>query len=315
MKVVTQEIFISPLQQDILCALLYFDIFNYPLRSGEVFRFLRTNSDDERIVEHNLQLLSQQQLIFSFGEFYTLQNNPDLMNRRIRGNKLAATRIPLAQKQAKLIAAFPFVRAVMASGSLSKDFMDEKSDLDFFIVTEPGKLWMARTMLVMFKRLFLFNSHKNFCINYFVDEHHLRIEEQNLFTATELATVMPLYNWQIYFDLQTQNIQWLKGYFPNYQPRKPLTVINVKTWFGKPLLEKLLSIFGNSLELLFMKLTLKRWNRIYKDKYGDADFKVAFKTNGHTSKNHPRNYQKTVIERYKQKVDDFSVKHDIGLHA
>ena len=96
--------------------------------------------------------------------------------------------------------------------------MDEKSDLDFFIITAPKRLWIARTLLVMYKRFFLFNSHKYFCVNYFVDEDHLEIEEKNLFTATELATVIPLYGQVHYTNLLKAN-PWLKRFFPNYTPR------------------------------------------------------------------------------------------------
>src|SRR5690606_3777846 len=104
-----------------------------------------------------------------------------------RGNLMANKFSDIARKKAKLISQFPFVRGVMASGSLSKGYADEKSDIDFFIITIPNRLWIARTLLVLYKRIFLLNSHKFFCVNYFVDEKHLGIEEKNLFTATELA--------------------------------------------------------------------------------------------------------------------------------
>jgi hypothetical protein len=71
----------------------------------------------------------------------------------------------------------------------------------------------------MYKRLFLKGSHKHFCVNYFIDEDHLEIEEKNLFTATELATVLPLYGSQQYTKLIKTN-RWLKSFFPNYVPRR-----------------------------------------------------------------------------------------------
>ncbi len=126
----------------------------------------------------------------------------------------------------KLISRFPFVRAVLASGSLSKGYMDEKSDIDFFIITAPHRLWIARTLLVLYKRLFLGGSHKHFCVNYFVDEDHLEIEEKNLFTATELATVLPLYGAEQYKSLIKTN-GWVRDFFPNYIARSTENVSSV----------------------------------------------------------------------------------------
>ncbi len=97
--------------------------------------------------------------------------------------------------------------------------MDERSDLDFFIITAPNRLWIARTLLVLYKRVFLANSHKHFCVNYFIDEKHLEIEEKNLFTATELATVIPLYGSKQYENLQGVN-SWLARILPQLYTTK-----------------------------------------------------------------------------------------------
>jgi hypothetical protein len=294
----------------VIKALLYFDIFNYPLKSEEVFKFLGMNSVTENDVSNSLASLARENYLFHFMDLYSIQKNEALMQRRLNGNALAEKYLPLAQRKALFIGKFPFIRGVFASGSLSKNYMDDKSDLDFFIITAPGRLWIARTLLVMYKRLFLGNSHKYFCVNYFIDEAHLEIEEKNQFTATELATLIPLYNSGLYYELISAN-GWVKQYFPNMKLRKPDISIDKKITFMKRLSESLLNISG--IEKLFMKVTLLRWKRIYQHKYSPAEFEVAFKTKDYASKNHPNQYQRKVIERYEQKVSEFSNKHNIIL--
>lgn len=189
--------------------------------------------------------------------------------------------------------------------------MDEKSDIDFFIITKPGRLWIARTLLVMYKRIFLFNSHKFFCVNYFVDTDHLEIEEKNLFTATELATLIPLSGIDHYKNLVGSN-GWLKEFFPNFQPKAMDTIRSSRNAF-KNTVESFFDLFGGRyLENFFMNLTLKRWKKLYDQKYSGADFEVAFKTRKYVSKNHPNHYQRRVIELYKQKLSVFAEKHDIA---
>jgi len=291
----------SSLQESILNTLAYYDIFNYPLKCGEVLQFVSFKNTSKDEIEQELNSLVARGIIFKFDELYSLQNDVHYVQRRLRGNSEAEKYIPLAKEKAETIMRFPFVRSVMASGSLSKGYMDENSDLDFFIVTTSGRLWIARTLLVLYKRIFLSNSHKYFCVNYFIDEDHLELEEKNLFTATELATVIPLCGVSHYLRLHKKNT-WLLDFFPNYCRRETPNGAT-PTFRYKKILEDIIDfIAGNRLNTFFMKITLNRWKRLYQSDYSAADFEVAFKTKKHSSKNHPRNYQKKVIELYEKKL-------------
>ncbi len=312
MKAATLDRILSNMDEQIIRTLLYYDIFNYPLNSEEVFRFLGINHIDESIVVSRLLNLKERQIIFQFDNFFTLKNSQAVVDRRVKGNIEAEKYLVLAEKKGKLISKFPFVRAVLASGSLSKGYMDENSDLDFFIITAPQRLWIARTLLVLYKRLFLFNSHKYFCVNYFVDEDHLEIEEKNLFTATELATVIPLYGSTQFENLHRANA-WVKDFFPNYNPKRIVDVPVSKASLGKRIMEKLLNLFfANTLEKYFQYKTVSRWKSQYQQNYSATDFKVAFKSKSYASKNHPRNYQKKIMELYTEKLKSSGLGPDLA---
>jgi hypothetical protein len=297
------------LREQVVRTLLYFDIFSYPLKVNEVFNFLQINSIDESDVAGCLQSLAENDHIFRFGEYFGLQHEQKYVHRRIKGNEKAEEFLIIAKRKARFIARFPFVRAVMASGSLSKGYMDENSDLDFFIVTKPDRLWIARTLLVMYKRIFLFNSHKLFCVNYFVDTAHLEIEEKNLFTATELATLIPLVNYDCYSSLQNAN-SWLLDFFPNFQVRRNDTDGKMQSNFPRSMMEALLNPVAAVLDKFFMTVTLRRWVKIYGKDYPQKDFAIAFKTKRHVSKNHPRHYQKKILELYQLKLVQYQNRLD-----
>jgi hypothetical protein len=296
---------IKPLNQtlskSIINTLSYYDIFNYPLKCEEVYRFLGTNHVNENDVKEKLIGLSKDGIVFQYGDFFTLQNSETPVLRRIKGNEEAARCLKFAKHKAKFIMNFPFVRAVMASGSLSKGYMDEHSDLDFFVVTKPKRLWIARSLLVFYRKVFLFNSYKNFCVNYFVDSEHLEIEEQNIFTATELATAIPLEGAEYYTALHKAN-SWVVTLLPNFRQQSitdvPLSRVNGLKGF----IERLLNILhADGLNRILMKLTLNRWKALYKKFYSDADFNVAFKTKEYASKGHPKHYQKKVLDLHSEK--------------
>jgi hypothetical protein len=294
----------SSIYEATIRTLLYFDLFNYPLKKDEILQFLGRPSLKSEL-DGALDILVENKFIFEFNEFFSVQNKRENIVRRVKGNELAGKLLPLAKQKARLIGKFPFVVSVMASGSLSKGYMDEKSDLDFFIITDPGRLWIARMLLVVYKRIFLLNSSRHFCVNYFISSDKLEIEEKNQFTATELATVIPLYGEKLYFDLIRSN-GWLTGFYPNYIPRTVLTK-SEKNDFFKTIFEKCINFFGGKrFDKWCMRQTQKRWERMYKHQYNHSDFEIAFKSKQHASKNHPKNYQKTVIKDLEAKWDSFA---------
>jgi len=288
------------LEDQVIKTLLYFDIFNYPLKSVEVLKFLRRESSVEQVTQC-LNELTKKQSVFRFGDLYSLHEEENNIMRRRAGNAAAEKWLAIAKKRASFIAKFPYVRAVMASGSLSKGYMDEKSDLDFFVVTAPGRLWVARTLLVMYKRMFLGNSHKQFCVNYFVDETHLEIEEKNLFTATELVTLLPLYNHDAYKAVIHSN-GWVRHFFPNFECAAPDGQQAKRSAIVRNTMELLIAPVSVLFDRFFMWISLRRWHRLYGKQYSKEDFQIAFKTRRHVSKNHPSHYQKKILGLYECKL-------------
>jgi hypothetical protein len=308
MTVLTENLTISYVEEKIIHTLLYYDIFNYPLKAEEIFWFLGAPQSSPGELEKKLISLKRKGVVFQFGNLFSIQNNEANALRRIRGNEEAKKALPKAAKQAKLIGKFPFVRSVMASGSLAKGFMDKDSDLDFFIITEPKRLWIARTLLVAYKRIFLFNSHRHFCVNYFLDSDHLQLDEKNLFTATELATVIPLFGKEFYLRLHEENA-WIAKLLPNYQSKSTEGVSISHRGFVKRMTEAFINfLFPERVDAFFQSLTKNRWQRIYRKFYAEQDFQIAFKSRNYTSKNHPNHYQQKVQDMLNCKIQKFDMK-------
>jgi predicted nucleotidyltransferase len=300
---------ISTLSEGIIKALLYYDLFDYPLTSEEIFKTLPSNHVTPRDVQLELDVLVQRTLVYRLGEFFSVQSNPALGTKRIQANLLAGKHLKIAAEKAKLISRFPFIRSVMISGSLSKGYADEKSDIDFFVVTQPGRLWITRSLLALYRRVAYLNSRKYFCINYFIDQDHLEIEEKNLFTATELTTLLPLYGLAEHQRLMSCN-EWVKKFFPNYQII-PVEIETPPSPIFKRLVEHLINLcIPDKLDNLLMGVALRRWQSIYGRSLGADEFQLAFKTRRSVSKSHPLGFQNKIITRYEERVRSFI--HSIG---
>lgn len=278
-------------------ALLYFDIFSYPLTADEVFRFSRYPDVRLEDVAEKLALLRESGHVFQCGAFFQLIDDPSRASLRQEYNRRADQFLPVAARMARLIGHFPWIRGVFVSGSLSKHCMRPDSDIDFFLITEPGRLWLARTLLAIFKKVFLFNSHKYFCINYFIDTEHLEIADKNLFAAAETTTLLPMYGSEWYAAFSRSNA-WAYSFFPHFPVRPHTEVPPHRRGPVKKMLEAMFrNRLGDWLDRAAMQVTMRFWKR----KFGHLDaglFDHAFRSGRHVSKHHPLGFQHRVMKEY-----------------
>lgn len=273
-------------------------MFDYPLKKREIYIFLTQKATPVEF-DKALNTLIEESAIFKLGDFYCLFNNYALAERRKKGNDRAAILLKKADKAANFIAGFPFVRGVAVSGSLSKKFADEDADIDFFIVTAPNRLWIARTFLHVFKKItFLFNLQDFFCMNYFVDEEGLCIREKNIYTAIEVSTILPVCGMAIFERFYAEN-NWTKKYLPNNYMHISSAGEIKRNWFTLAIERIFDNRLGNLLDTFLMKLTAKSWNKkTRKKKKNSKGILLGMHTDKHFSKPNPENFQKKILQRY-----------------
>ena len=294
------------LKESILNVLIYYDIFHYPLTIEEIFKSCPQKCNKKQ-VEECLEKLEEEKLVFKFEKFYTLHNKLDLILRRLDGNQRAKRYLKTARLFIKIIASFPFVRAIFVSGSISKNYADKNSDVDFFVIAEPNRIWILKTMLILFKKTILLNHNKYFCANYIIDSEHLTIPTQNIYTSLEIVTLIPVYG-KHYCKKFYQENQWVKGFYPNYPLPGLEQIPKCKKRYGKFIIEKLLNNrFGNKLDDLMLRLVTKYWQIKHgKDYQSQDDYQAAITHTKQTSRAHWRNFHKSVFSDLESKKKTFN---------
>jgi predicted nucleotidyltransferase len=294
---------------DTLKTILYFSIFNYPLKLEEICSF--SISKDKETIQKDLDELVSKKIICQLEGFYLIDNNHKAIEKRKKGNQMALEALVKAKERATFISKFPFVEAVGVSGSLSKGYYDAESDIDFFVITKPNKLWLCRTFLMLYKKIFLFNSRKYFCINYFMSSNSLEVAEKNRFTATEIKTLIPFQGKSAFETFYKKN-GWVSDVFGEINPE----LESIGT-IQKPMLTKMLEkVFdakiGNVVDRLFKNFTVYFWKIKFRQMHDD-DFKIALKSTKNISKHHPLNFQKKVISALNEKYEEIRKTHNIEL--
>jgi hypothetical protein len=309
-KTPTDIVSLSPIQAAVIKTLLYFDIFRYPLTKEEVYENCQGEGCEDELLYSELRLLLLRGLIFEKEGFYHLSTDNTLIERRKKGNEHALAFIPKAKSFTKLISLFPFVEAVFISGSLAKGFVDEESDIDYFIITRPGRLWVCRTCLILFKKIFLLNSKKYFCVNYFIDSDNLLLPDQNIFTATELVFAKPFYNPEMCFRFIESN-DWRHAFYPN----KPLPgmqeVQKARRKGMKQVFEWILKgSIGEKLDSWCFRTTLRFWKKKFAN-FDESEFDLNFRSRKNVSKHHPGGFQFRVLKSHTENINAFSEKHRV----
>jgi hypothetical protein len=282
----------------IIKTLGYFGIFSYPLTPAEIHRFLPAGCSPEEM-ETTLHSMALEQKVScsSFG-FYSLEPNEPWSVNRLAGNERAFALLSRSHRFVKIIRSFPFVEAIAISGSLSKYYAAADADIDYFIITRSNRLWISRTLLHLFKKLtFIPGCQHYFCMNYFVDTDAMEMADRNIYTAIEMATLIPVYNPGTIEGMKKLN-SWTSDFLPNEPMNQDLAyVVPAGKERVKQFTEWMLNLLwpGNFNQFL-MGLTDRKWRKKWKKKgFPMNDYDRAFQTTLHVSKNHPADFQKRIM--------------------
>ena len=288
----------------ILSTLAYFDLFHYPVTIGEI-RFFLPQPLTSAELDQGLKQLLDGGLIFMWEGFYTVRNEPALIQRRKKGNLLAADMLRTAERVAALLVRFPYVRGVGVSGSLSKHYADEGSDIDLFIITAKNRLWIARSFLHLLKKLsFVIRREDWFCMNYFIDESALEIPEKNVYTAIEIVTLIPMQGIRVFTDFARAN-DWTDRHLP-HSAREIDLPGEAKPAFLKRMLERLFAgKLGDLIDDRLMRVTSGRWlKKTREGRKNNRGVLMSLAAAKHSARPEPGTFQKGLLQNYERKINE-----------
>ncbi len=198
----------------ILQTLLYADIFDFPLSLPEIHRYLvgvpASLSDVARALNSRSPLTDY---VETRDGFFTLAGRGHLVELR-RARTFTAQRLwPKAILYGQHMAALPFVRMVAVTGALALDNVDDDDDIDYLIVTEPGRLWLCRGLVILLVR-WAAQRGDVLCPNFFLSTAVLALPEHNLFTAHEVTQMVPIAGLDVYHTIRRLNA-WTNRFLPN----------------------------------------------------------------------------------------------------
>lgn len=203
----------APLAEAILRTLLYADVFEYALTPAEIHRFLIGAAAAPEAVAHTLADCAWlAERVERRAGYITVRGRGPLAAVRAERARHSARLWPAARRWAARLSGLPFVRLVAVTGALAVDNATAGDDIDYLIVTEPGRVWLARALVVAGVRLARLGGVR-LCPNYVLARSALAQSQRDLYIAHDLYQMVPLAGHALYAEMQALNA-WARAYLP-----------------------------------------------------------------------------------------------------
>ncbi|MFA6096105.1 MAG: nucleotidyltransferase domain-containing protein [Candidatus Paceibacterota bacterium] len=220
------------LQRQILATIAYYDIFDYPLTSNEIFSYLirrggNENSKSEGASGDVLECLEEGEMLRSrigvkYG-FYFQRGRDEMVARRLERKKIADQKWKKARKIFWLMQVTPFLKGIFISGSLALGNSRRDSDIDLIVVAKSGRIWTVRTFITILTSLLFAKRHGKvtkdmICLNHYITDRSLKIPFESLYNAESYIHLVNLYkhpkDLRLFQEFQIEN-EWMGNYVEN----------------------------------------------------------------------------------------------------
>jgi len=221
----------SDLEKSILKTIAYFDIFQYPLTSLEVYKWLFLPEKNYTFIEtlktlDNLVLADQIQKKFGF---YFLPQQSQNVKIRLERYYLAEKKFKIALFVIARLGWFSNIKNISICNNVGYNNAQAQSDIDFFIIIRAGHLWFSRLLITLITSILMLRRHakeiaNRACLSFYLADDHYDISDialnpPDIYLIYWLATLAPVYDQDSYLDFLKAN-DWQKKYLPNFYPVK-----------------------------------------------------------------------------------------------
>ncbi|MFA7653892.1 MAG: hypothetical protein WCX97_02510 [Candidatus Magasanikbacteria bacterium] len=305
------------MQDAVIKTLIYFDLFDYPLTKEELFKFCWKFriEDKEKLNACLISLVDNGKIIFK-NSFFFLPGRENLIAIRQRLVVYSELKLRRARLAAKLICHVPFLRAIFVCNSVSAEQAKSDSDIDFFIITAPNRVWLVRFFTNIILRLFGLRTYgqkraNRVCLSFYLDEAHLdflpwRLLPDDIYLAYWLCQLLPIYNTDDYYRKIWAANSWARDLVPNVKLDDYLFMVEngrIGKWW-KNLWQKMWA--GDYGDLLEKQAKILQWQRLkssLKDAAACADSAVIIKDG--TIKLHENDRREAYQQKWLTRIKSF----------
>lgn len=288
------------LRKVILKTLAYADIFDYPLNSKEIYRFLISDHEiTPQLFKKTISEIEKKDpQIGNTGQYFFLFGRGTVVPLRLKRKNSSLQKQKSASRVASILKILPFLKMVGLTGALAMENSPQDDDIDFLLITSKNRLWLTRLLtLGIIKALGRHRGVKakeikdKICLNIFWEEDHLALPrgERDLFTAHEIFQVVPLWSRGKTYEKFLAANQWASRYLPNFNKNREERENPKRRFF--------LSFLGDFLEKVAYRFQVW-YMRTRRTKEKIEPYRAFF---------HPREGSQWVLEKYTRRLKELKI--------
>lgn len=284
-------------RESILKTLLYFDIFDYPLKEKEIWQFLGTS---QKVKKETLNDLLKKLHIPFYKSFFFLKSRKNIVNKRIAREKISVRKLKKARKVINILGTLPMVYFVGISGALSMENCEDDDDIDIFVICKDNFVWTTRIFLIIiliFLGVYRRKNDKYFkdkiCLNLIIAKRKMTYfkSRQSLYLAHEIIQLLPILDKNNTYKKFIEENKWVFDYLPNGLER--IGGYNIP-------FDNKNTIFGNLSIKILKALRFEKLAKFLQLNYMKKDITIE-KVNDNLLAFHPIDYGKKIMETYNKR--------------
>jgi hypothetical protein len=195
-------------------SVLYAGLFDYPLTLAQLRQSLIESAlTPTEIVSTVTRSQALKTVVAHRNGFFLPVGRDELVDERRRREARSRVFLESHRLLLTLICGLPYVRMVALSGSVAHLNLERFGDLDLFIVTRGRHVWSVTVVVILLAKLL--GRRRTLCANYVLSDARLAMDQQDLFTASQIIHLKPLVGIDVYDRLVAVN-PFVTRLYPNF---------------------------------------------------------------------------------------------------
>ena len=195
-------------------SVLYASLFDYPLTLAQLRQSLieSTQTPSEILQAYDRSPALQHVIDYQDGFFFPA-GRASLIDERKRRETRSRAFLRRHGLFLSLVCAIPYVKMVALSGSIAHLNLEGDGDLDLFIVTRGRRVWSTTVAAVLLAKLL--RRRRIVCANFVLADSRLSLEQQDLFSASQIVHLKPLIGRDVFQTFVAAN-PFVIRFYPNF---------------------------------------------------------------------------------------------------
>lgn len=235
--------------------IVFFDLFDYPLTPYEIFNYL----EQKFLLTDIISALGSLADIFeNYDGFYFLVGRAEIIKLRQARYNYAVRKLKIAKFFARIFSLLPYIKMVALVNVMGAHNMRDEGDIDFFIISSPGRLFLSRLFCaglakILNKRPTEYLKRDKLCLSFYLSDDNLNLDNLKIqpfdpYLDYWPKTVVLLYNKKRTYE----------NFLAANRLKDPEPIINAQAAAGKNALLDFFELAAKKLQLKIMSPALKK---------------------------------------------------------